>query len=99
MLLQGGAKDGGLFVPVDDLPHLSIGELSRLASLSYSDRALRIIEKLVHPRDIPPSLLSNIVKQAYSSGNAVRRSVSLLLESFYWSVLNKIKYAVTIIRV
>jgi Threonine synthase N terminus len=71
MLLQGGAKDGGLFVPVDDLPWLSVGELSRLANLTYAERALRIIEKLIHPRDIPPSILSDFIKQAYIPGNAV----------------------------
>jgi len=71
MLLQGGAADGGLFVPVDGLPRFSIGELIRLSGLSHSSRALRIIEKFIHPQDISPSALSTFLKCVYSRGEKV----------------------------
>ena len=68
VLLQGSASDGGLFVPADDLPRFTVGELQRLVPLDYRDRALCILERLVHPGDVHPSLLRKYVCAAYSSG-------------------------------
>ena len=77
--MQGGAADGGLFVPVDGLPQFSVGELSRLTDLSHSERALRILEKLIHPCDIPPSVLSALVESVYSDGEKLLLFLAYLI--------------------
>jgi len=68
VILSGGAPDGGLYVPVDDLPVITVGELQRLVPLGYWDRALRILEKLLHPNDVHPSLLRQYAQAAFSTG-------------------------------
>lgn len=65
-ILQGLAKDGGLFVPENSLPKFRNDELMRLVPLKYHERALRILEKLIHPRHIHRSLLREYVGTAYS---------------------------------
>jgi len=68
VILTGGAPDGGLYVPADDLPKLTVGELKRLVPLNYCDRALRILERLLPPSDIHPSLLRSYAQTAFSTG-------------------------------
>jgi len=67
-LLTGSAPDGGLYVPADDLPAITVGELQRLVPLSYTDRAIRILERLLHPSDVHPVLLQQYAQAAFSSG-------------------------------
>ena len=71
MILSGGAPDGGLYVPADDLPQITVGELQRLAPLDYRERALRILERLLHPNDVHPSLLRQFAERAFSRGDCV----------------------------
>jgi len=68
VILSGGAPDRGLFVPADDLPEITVGELQRLVPLDYRERALRILERLLHPSDVYPSLLRQYAQTAYNTG-------------------------------
>jgi len=68
VILSGGAPDRGLFVPADDLPEITVGELERLVPLDYRERALRILERLLHPSDVHPSLLRQTAQTAYGTG-------------------------------
>ena len=65
--LQGLAQDGGLFVPSDPIPMLTQGELDVMTSLSYSERALRVLEKWIHPDDIHPSNLKVMIEDSYKA--------------------------------
>lgn len=67
-LLRGLADDGGLFVPADRLPRFKPGELFRLVPLDYGERAIRILEQLIHPSDVHPSDIRRFVQEAYRSG-------------------------------
>ncbi|ELT94976.1 hypothetical protein CAPTEDRAFT_184338 [Capitella teleta] len=79
-ILQGLAPDGGLYVPVDDLPSFSLGELELLCDMTYPERALRILERLLHPLDVHPSELYRMVQQAYSAQNFASESVFPLVQ-------------------
>jgi len=69
VILSGSAPDQGLYVPADDLPEITVGELQRLVSLDYAERALRILERLIHPSDVSPSLLRQFTQAAFSPGD------------------------------
>ena len=43
-----------------------LGEWERLIDCSYQDRALRILERWISPRDLHPSLLRNMINNSYS---------------------------------
>lgn len=67
ILLQGLAPDGGLYVPALQIPCLSRGEWSRLVNLTYQERALRIMERLINPCDLHPSKLRLFIDRAYNT--------------------------------
>ena len=56
-LLMGLAGDGGLFMPDEYFPVLSERQLHRLVGLGYAERALRLLELVIHPRDVPSSAI------------------------------------------
>jgi shikimate kinase len=67
VVLRGLAPDGGLYLP-QLLPHLSAGELERLAGIyaaqgSYADIALRVLERLLP--ELSPQLVSKMAQRAY----------------------------------
>lgn len=66
VLLQGLAPDGGLIVPHNNFPKFSLGQLSRLVDLSYTERAIRILEQWIDHRDIHPDFLKGAISGAYS---------------------------------
>jgi len=68
VILSGSAPDGGLYVPAEDLPMVTVGELDRLAPLNYCERALRILERILHPNDVHPSLLKHYAQTAFDTG-------------------------------
>lgn len=68
-VLQGLANDGGLFVRRNYFPRLGFNEWMRLVPLSYRERAVRILEMLISPRDIHPSQLRQYVVKAFSDEN------------------------------
>ncbi|KAJ8301244.1 hypothetical protein KUTeg_020231 [Tegillarca granosa] len=67
VVLKGLAQDGGLFIPAFKIPRFSLGELDRLVSMDYSDRALRVLEKWISPYDCHPSKLKEFIFKAYSN--------------------------------
>ncbi|XP_033746548.1 threonine synthase-like 1 isoform X2 [Pecten maximus] len=69
VILKGLAPDGGLYVPAACLSVFSTGEMKRMVDTEYNQRALRILEKCIHPSDLHPSLLSRFLSTAYSSDN------------------------------
>lgn len=66
-ILQGLAPDGGLFVPSKPIPKISQKQLARLLDLSYQERALRILEKWIHPSDLCPQDLRVFIQKAYNN--------------------------------
>ncbi|ESO91165.1 hypothetical protein LOTGIDRAFT_105242 [Lottia gigantea] len=65
-VLQGLAKDGGLFVRSTELPTMPRYEQQRLIDMNYSDRALRILHRWINPLEIPGGQLRDFVLKAYS---------------------------------
>ncbi|XP_062848082.1 threonine synthase-like 1 [Trichomycterus rosablanca] len=70
VVVEGLAQDGGLYVPKKGFPKLEPSEWIRLAGMSYTDRALVILEKCIHPVDVTPTELRLMVNQAYGQNFA-----------------------------
>lgn len=67
VVVEGLAADGGLFVPKDGFPKIDAREWLRLAEMSYPEQALVILEKCIHPLDVPALDLRQMVFKAYGS--------------------------------
>ncbi|NXA44708.1 THNS1 protein, partial [Nothocercus julius] len=65
VVTEGLAPDGGLFVPENGLPKLSAEEWQSLIEATYVERAQVILERCIHPADIPASTLGEIIGTAY----------------------------------
>ncbi|XP_062423676.1 threonine synthase-like 1 [Rhea pennata] len=65
VVTEGLAPDGGLFIPESGLPKLTAGEWQSLIEATYVERAQVILEKCIHPADIPASTLGEIIETAY----------------------------------
>ncbi|XP_064361973.1 threonine synthase-like 1 [Dromaius novaehollandiae] len=65
VVTEGLAPDGGLFVPESGLPKLTAGEWQSLIEATYVERAQVILERCIHPADIPASTLGEIIGTAY----------------------------------
>lgn len=65
VVVEGLAKDGGLYVPQNGLPVLSPREWVRLTEMSYPERALVLLEKCIHPLDVSALDLRAMVYKAY----------------------------------
>ncbi|NWX86668.1 THNS1 protein, partial [Nothoprocta pentlandii] len=70
VVTEGLAPDGGLFVPENGLPKLSAGEWQSLIEATYVERAQVILEKCIHPADIPAPTLGEIIGTAYGENFA-----------------------------
>lgn len=70
VVLEGLAPDGGLYVPQKGLPKIDTREWLRLADMSYPERALALLEKCIHPTDVPALDLRSMVFKAYGSNFA-----------------------------
>ncbi|XP_056155789.1 LOW QUALITY PROTEIN: threonine synthase-like 1 [Lampris incognitus] len=70
VVLEGLAADGGLYVPRHGFPKVGTHEWLRLANMSYPERALAILEKCIHPMDIPATDLRTMVFKAYGTNFA-----------------------------
>ncbi|XP_071397954.1 threonine synthase-like 1 [Centroberyx affinis] len=70
VVLEGLAPDGGLYVPKTGFPKLDTREWLRLAGMSYPERALALLEKCIHPIDIPAFDLREMVFKAYGENFA-----------------------------
>ncbi|XP_051872717.1 threonine synthase-like 1 [Pristis pectinata] len=73
VLIEGLALDGGLYVPADSLPEMTVGEWQRLVEAPYTERAQVLLERSVHPDDVPAVKLREMVKRAYGQNFACNR--------------------------
>ena len=69
VILQGLAPDGGLYVTSDPVNKLTKQQWKRLLPLNYQERALRILEQWIPHNHLHPSILSGMIKKAYSWDN------------------------------
>nr|XP_019961590.1 PREDICTED: threonine synthase-like 1 [Paralichthys olivaceus] len=67
VVVEGLAKDGGLYVPKNGIPKLDAGEWLRLVDMSYPERALVLLEKCIHPLDVCALDLRTMVFESYGS--------------------------------
>ncbi|KAM9331989.1 threonine synthase-like 1 [Pholidichthys leucotaenia] len=67
VIVEGLAADGGLYVPKNGFPKMAACEWLRLVSMSYPERALALLEKCIHPLDIPSSDLRTMIFKAYGT--------------------------------
>lgn len=65
VVTQGLALDGGLFVPERGLPKFTAEEWQGLIEATYTERAQVILERCIHPDDIPAAKLAEIIETAY----------------------------------
>lgn len=69
-VVEGLASDGGLFVPEKGLPAVSCGEWKSLVGSSYVERAQILLERCIHPADIPAARLGEMIEAAYGENFA-----------------------------
>ncbi|KAG9476633.1 threonine synthase-like 1 [Eleutherodactylus coqui] len=65
VVIEGLVDDGGLYVPRSGLPRLTDREWRRLVKSSYVERAQIILERCIHPVDVPPVILGEILEKVY----------------------------------
>ncbi|XP_071071591.1 threonine synthase-like 1 [Dasypus novemcinctus] len=90
-VIEGLASDGGLFVPEKELPKLSCGEWKRLVGATYVERAQILLERCIHPADIPAARLGEMIETAYGENFACSKIAPVrhlsgnqfILELFY----------------
>ncbi|KAM6215345.1 threonine synthase-like 1 [Rhynchocyon petersi] len=90
-MIEGLASDGGLFVPEKDFPKFSSGELKSLVGATYTERAQIILERCIHPADIPAARLGEMIEIAYGKNFACSKIAPVrhlsgnqfILELFY----------------
>ncbi|XP_047205146.1 threonine synthase-like 1 [Girardinichthys multiradiatus] len=73
VVIEGLAADGGLYVPKKGFPKISKSQCLRLISMSYPERALVLLEKCIHPKDVSALDLRDIVYKAYESNFSSER--------------------------
>lgn len=67
VVIEGLATDGGLYVPKNGFPKMTAREWLRIADMSYPERAGVLLEKCIHPLDIPHLDLRTMVFKAYGA--------------------------------
>ena len=65
VLLNGLAKDGGLYVP-DYFPNFSRKQLKELRNLNYSELCFEVTKQFISERDIPHKEYKKICLKTYS---------------------------------
>ncbi|KAL1784183.1 threonine synthase-like 1 [Sigmodon hispidus] len=90
-VVEGLASDGGLFVPEKQFPKLSCGEWKSLIGATYIERAQILLERCIHPADIPATKLGEMIETAYGDNFACSKIAPVrhlsgnqfILELFY----------------
>ncbi|KAL6093342.1 hypothetical protein STEG23_036222 [Scotinomys teguina] len=90
-VIEGLASDGGLFVPEKEFPRLSCGEWKSLIGATYIERAQILLERCIHPADIPANKLGEMIETAYGDNFACSKIAPVrylsgnqfILELFY----------------
>ncbi|KAM6900581.1 threonine synthase-like 1 [Xenentodon cancila] len=67
VVVEGLAPDGGLYVPLNGFPKFNEREWLRLVSMSYPERASVLLERCIHPVDVPALDLTAMIFKAYGS--------------------------------
>uniref|UniRef100_UPI0037E941F1 threonine synthase-like 1 n=1 Tax=Semicossyphus pulcher TaxID=241346 RepID=UPI0037E941F1 len=67
VVIEGLAADGGLYVPKNGFPNIDAREWLRLLDMSYPERALVLLEKLIHPSEVSALDLRAMIFKAYGS--------------------------------
>ena len=66
-ILGGLAPCGGLYLPSTLPDSFTVSQLDRILGSSYTEVAEIVLAKLIHPKEIPPRQIQDIVRQAYSN--------------------------------
>ena len=85
IVMQGLAKDGGLFVP-EIIPQVDHNMLKQWTDLSYAELAIEIMALYIDETEIPRSDLETIVSRTYNDVNFDSSEVTPLVklkENFY----------------
>ncbi|XP_008829963.1 threonine synthase-like 1 [Nannospalax galili] len=69
-VIEGLASDGGLFVPEKEFPKVSCREWRSLVGATYIERAQILLERCIHPADIPAARLGEMIETAYGENFA-----------------------------
>uniref|UniRef100_A0A0P6JC84 Threonine synthase-like 1 n=1 Tax=Heterocephalus glaber TaxID=10181 RepID=A0A0P6JC84_HETGA len=69
-VIEGLASDGGLFVPEKEFPKLNSWEWKSLVEATYPERAQILLERCIHPADIPAARLGEMIENAYGENFA-----------------------------
>ncbi|KAJ8279239.1 hypothetical protein COCON_G00063050 [Conger conger] len=75
VVIEGLAPDGGLYVPNRGFPKLDACNWLRMLGMSYPERAATLLEKCIHPLDVPAAQLYRMVHKAYGE-NFVSPSIA-----------------------
>ncbi|XP_035272155.1 threonine synthase-like 1 [Anguilla anguilla] len=70
VVIEGLAPDGGLYVPNRGFPKLETCDWLRMVGMSYPERAAILLEKCIHPLDVPAAQLHSMVHRAYGENFA-----------------------------
>lgn len=73
VIVEGLAADGGLYVPQNGFQKIDEHEWLRLVSMSYPERALVLLERCIHPMDVPAVDLRTMIFKAYGSNFSSER--------------------------
>jgi len=65
-VLQGKARDGGLFVPTE-LPNITVNLLESWRGLTFEQLAVEILSQFIGPEIIPLNDLKRIIRSSYKS--------------------------------
>jgi len=78
-ITQGISPDGGLFVP-ESIPEITFGEIEKLGTLSYADRALHIFRKYL--TDFTDAEIRYCTENAYSTKNFDTENIAEIAHLF-----------------
>ncbi|XP_041670677.1 threonine synthase-like 1 [Cheilinus undulatus] len=67
VVIEGLATDGGLYVPKNGFSNMDAREWLRLVDMSYQERTLLLLEKCIHPLEVPALDLRRMILKAYGS--------------------------------
>ncbi|PVD24643.1 hypothetical protein C0Q70_15127 [Pomacea canaliculata] len=65
-VLKGLAPDGGLYLKAKNRPKFTLGELKRLVDHDFRRRALKVLERWIHPLDLSPQEIQKCLNKSFS---------------------------------
>ena len=67
VILKSVSADGGLYCPTSDPIPFDLGQLKRLETLPWNELVLAVQEKLIHPSQVKPQRLMEIIQESFQS--------------------------------